>query len=118
MFEIILKCPEICFDYWEKYYIKQYQSFGINGYNMNEGGRTGFGYKHSEETKKIMSAANKGTKRIKRSEEHCKKLSEVQKGKTLSESTKSKIKEKRALQLFTEDTRKKMSESQIRRYSK
>lgn len=42
-------------DYWEKYYIKEYDSYN-NGYNSTLGGDTGvLGLKHSEETKKKIS---------------------------------------------------------------
>ena len=49
-----------------------------------------YGRKHTEDTKKKMSAAKKGTTL---SEEHKKKLSEANKGKTLSEEHKKKISE-------------------------
>lgn len=38
----------------EKYWIKYFDSFN-NGYNQNEGGTGGFGFRHSEETKNRMS---------------------------------------------------------------
>lgn len=37
-FEILLKCPSICFDYWEKYYISKYNSISPIGYNLEAGG--------------------------------------------------------------------------------
>jgi group I intron endonuclease len=38
-FEILIQCPNICFDYWEKYYIAKFDSTTPNGYNLTEGGQ-------------------------------------------------------------------------------
>lgn len=112
-FEIILECPEMCFDYWEKYYIKKYDSFGSNGYNMNGGGVSSFGYKHSEKTKQMLSDIQKGKSKPPRTEDHCRNLSNSQKGKIVSEETKTKIKEKRKEQIITDNHKQKISLSMI-----
>jgi hypothetical protein len=59
-FEIII----ICFDddrlIYEKQYIKKYNSLVPNGYNILEGGQEGvLGFKHSEETKRLISLKSK-----------------------------------------------------------
>lgn len=67
--ELIIFChtQEIA-DYWEMYFIQQYDSVN-KGYNIRLGGSRG---KHSEETKRKISASSKG--KIK-SEKHRKNLS-------------------------------------------
>jgi group I intron endonuclease len=59
-FEVLI----ICFDedrlIYEKEYIKKYNSLVPNGYNILEGGQEGvLGFKHSEETKKLISLKSK-----------------------------------------------------------
>ena len=44
----------------EIYWIKQYNSFGENGYNLCEGGGNTKGYHHTEESKRRMSEHHKG----------------------------------------------------------
>lgn len=61
-------------DWWEKYYIKHYNS-KENGYNLTEGGEGVAGFIFSEEARKKISEANKN-----RSEETRKKMSEALKG--------------------------------------
>ena len=82
--------------------ISKYDSLD-NGYNIRGGGSHG---KHSEETKRKMSEAQKGKKL---SEETKRKLSEIRKGK-LSEETKKKMSEARKGRV-SEETKRKISES-------
>lgn len=92
----------------EIYYIGYYDTYN-NGYNLTLGGGGNAGYKHSVETKKKMSKANKGKNnpmynvhRVgkdhpmygkKHSAEAVKKMSEAHKGKKLSSETKKKMSE-------------------------
>lgn len=88
--------------------------------NMTDGGE---GTKNiSESARKKISERRKGVRTLPidyiRTEEHCKKISESKKGKPSSfkgkkhsEETKAIIKEKRALQIFTEETRIKKSDA-------
>lgn len=57
-FAVLLKCPSMCFDYWEKYYINLLNSMTPIGYNLTSGGE----YKkfYSLETRQKISEANKG----------------------------------------------------------
>ena len=81
----------ICFDsdrfFYEKEYIKKYNSYGENGYNMTYGGEGGgfIGKKHTEETKKIIKEKTSGVNNPlfgkKRTSEEIKKISEKLKGK-------------------------------------
>lgn len=79
-------------DFFEKFYIRKYHTFGENGYNMTVGGGGTLGSTHtvSEETRRRLSEINKG-KHL--SDETRHKISEVQKGKVLSEETKRRISE-------------------------
>lgn len=80
----------ICFDedrfIYEKEYIKKYNTYGENGYNMTYGGEGGgfIGKKHSEETKKLIKERNSGKNHpqfgIKKSPEEVKRMSERMKG--------------------------------------
>lgn len=59
VFEILERCDNNDKAYQrEKYWIDYYDSFE-NGYNMNEGGTGGLGYKHTEEDRKRMSEIKK-----------------------------------------------------------
>lgn len=92
--EVIAKSSNIeyCRDVLEPYYIKQYNSYAPNGYNMTLGGEGTLGYSflhsdqtrekirnshlgkiHTEETKEKMRKAKLGKKRI-FSEEHKEKI--------------------------------------------
>lgn len=92
-------------DYWEKYYIQEFDScLGHNGYNAAIGGfHVGMtGLHHSEEAKKKMSAARFG-KRL--SEEHCKNLSKARKGKKFSDEHKRNLGNARRGKRHTEETK-------------
>lgn len=56
-FHIILECPNICFDYWEKHYIKENNCVVPNGYNLNHGGL--YNVVVSDKTKTKMSRSHK-----------------------------------------------------------
>lgn len=83
----------------EKYWIKEMDSFGENGYNMTEGGDGNLGRIWSDEQRKRMSQLNKGrNKGIPLSEETKRKIGEANKGKShpRSEETRRKISEHNA----------------------
>lgn len=78
----------------EMYYIRLYNTFE-KGYNLTLGGDGMVGFEHSEESKKKMSDAQKGSKNHNYgktfSEKHRRKMSEAQVGKYFSEKTRKKI---------------------------
>ena len=95
------------------------ESIGLNNLcNLTTGGEGTSGYKLSEETKKKMSEAKKGKKRV-FSDEHRKKLSEAKKknpinawkGKKLSEETKKKMSEAKRGKEFSDEHKKNTSEA-------
>ena len=47
-------------NFLERYYIRKFNSFGENGYNLTLGGEGALGYNFSEEQKKKMSEIRKG----------------------------------------------------------
>ena len=83
----------------EKYWIKEMDSFGENGYNMTEGGDGNLGRTWSEEQRKDMSLKKMGqNKGIPLKEETKRKIGEANKGKShpISEETRRKISEHNA----------------------
>jgi group I intron endonuclease len=103
-------------DYMEDHYITEYKSMmDENGYNMKRGGmKRCVGYKHTEETKKVLSKMRTG---VPISEEQKKKLSSSLKGKpkvwsqealeTMSERNKSNA----SGHIYTEEEKKKRSDA-------
>lgn len=85
-------------------YIKEYNSFGENGYNLCNGGNSNVGYKHSDETILKM-------KQRRHSENSKSKLSLAHFGKVLSESTKDKIRQINIGKKASVETKSKMSAS-------
>lgn len=75
-FEILKECPNEDMNYWEKYYIKMYNSKKPYGYNATDGGDSI--YEITEETRKKMSIAQRGRKH---SEESKKKIGDANRGK-------------------------------------
>lgn len=112
----------------ERFWIAEYRSRGKAQYNIADGGQGGSG-KHSEESKKKVSEANKGqipwNKGKSPSEETKKKLSEANKGKSgywtgkhHSEEHKKKISEALKGKHPSEETKKKISEAKKGRHWK
>ena len=75
-------------DMAEKMYIEQYNTKGLKGYNLTNGGGGILGYSHSEETKQKISSSEKGKSASKIT---LWKMSKANKGKRLSQETKQKI---------------------------
>jgi group I intron endonuclease len=72
-------------NYLEIYYIEKYNTFIGEGYNSTKGGHGCSGWKHSEETKRIIGEKSKEQIRKPLTNEQRKKLSDFQKDKTLVE---------------------------------
>jgi len=85
-------------DFWEKQYIKIFNSLFPNGYNLNLGGN-GVG-EHSEEVKRKISEATMGKKNHNF-------------GKIVSKETRKKMSVANKDYIFTEEHRKNLSESMI-----
>lgn len=68
--------------------IAAFNSLAPAGYNLTAGGDGTHGYAHTDETKRRVSAAQKGRAF---SEEHRRRLSEARKGKKMSDEQKQKI---------------------------
>jgi len=108
----------------ERYWIREFGTKKPNGYNLTEGGDGVYGYKHSKETKRKLSEANKGkspSKETKRklceagrnrklSEEHKRKIGEAHKGKSPSEETRMKLSEANKGKKLSKEVRKRLSE--------
>lgn len=121
-FTILLECPPICFDYWEKYYINKLNTIRPNGYNLKGGGLYNVTVSGETLEKMKMShlgqlAWNKGHSLPSLSNEHKLKISDSLKGikrGPLSEKTKELIREKRKNQILppaSHETCRKISEA-------
>lgn len=90
--EILCEClSKDELDEKEKYYIKKYDTIGPKGYNLTVGGEGSWGFKHSRET--------------------IKKLSDMNKGKVVTEETRKKMSNSFTGRKHSEETKRKMSES-------
>jgi group I intron endonuclease len=100
-------------DYREIYWIREYDSVK-SGYNIAVGGGVGIsfkGKKHSEETKRKMSAWQIGRKRTAETVERMRKSLTGKKYGPKSEETKEKIRLKNIGKIVSEETKKKLSAS-------
>ncbi len=124
-------------NYWEIFYIQLFKNWGFDLVNKTEGGDGGKGFKHSDETKKIISEHSKkqvftderklnislgklgkkcpkcGRKGHKHSEETKKKIGEKSKGRTwsLSEEAKKKIGERNKGKIMPYEMKKRISDT-------
>lgn len=106
-FTIICECDENQLNTMEEYYILELMSYDRRvGYNKTYGGG---GCRATEETKNKISE-NSGSRRP----EVRKKLSEANKGKTLSEECRKKISKSLKGRIISEEHRKKLSENNAR----
>lgn len=85
-FELLKECPNEEMNYWEMYYIKEYNTKKPYGYNSTDGGDSA--YEITDETKAKIAAALRGRKH---SPEHNAKVAAAKRGKKRSEETKLKI---------------------------
>ncbi len=106
--EILQECDTIEeLNQLEIFYIGYYNTFGNNGYNLTVGGKSGLvGFKHTDESKRKMSEAQKGKKL---SEETKRRMSKVQKNKVVSKETRRKISEGHKGFKLPEKVRRKIS---------
>ncbi len=100
--KLCYEVPDSELDEQERYWIEKYKTTDPEyGYNIQSGGKNGFAFPHSEE--------------------HCRKISESQIGRVVTEKTRERISEaKRGSHLpkKSEITRRRMSESQRLRRQK
>ena len=119
IFTLLEECPKDKLNEREKFYIEKYDTFDTkHGMNLTSGGDSNV--KMSREAKEKISKAKKGKSiphliGFKHDEKTKKRLAELATdnknwlGKNHSEETKAKIREKRKHQIFTEETRRKLS---------
>ena len=103
---------------YEIEYIAKYNSVAPNGYNLTLGGDSG---KHSAETLRKLSEANKGKNNAMFGKTHStetrRKMSESQKGRVHSLETRRKISEATKGKTLSLETRQKLSEARKGKYS-
>ena len=75
-------------NYWEEYYIREYNSLAPGGYNLQTGGNS---RKHTEETKRKMTQS-----KLRMSDETKQKISAARLGVPHSECTKQKMRKPKA----------------------
>lgn len=85
-FELLKECPNEEMNYWEMYYIKEYNTKKPYGYNSTDGGDSA--YERTEETKAKLSAALKTSEKAKIARV---KIAAKLRGRKLSDETKAKM---------------------------
>lgn len=86
---------------------------GRTGFNIRHIADSNLGLKHSEETKRKMSEAQRGQKRGPISEEHKRKLNDAWRGQKHSEETKLKISKAHRGRKHSEESRRNMSAAHL-----
>lgn len=103
----------------EKSMIAQYNTIAPNGYNISEGGRGISGYRHTEETKKIISEKHKGSNNYFYGKKHTQEtkdyISSINRGRVLTLEQRSKISKNTKGVPRTLEVRKKISEKNLGR---
>ena len=99
--KVLKECDDSESDYWEEYYIKEYNTKYPNGYNMSDGGKGVPNVFVSEETKDKISKAKKGKHLSKETVEKMKGRIPWIKGKYHTEESKQKM--SKALHRFYEN---------------
>lgn len=103
-FQILLECPTDMLDVWERDMINLYDTLYPNGYNMRGGGKQEY-TDICEESRIKMSEGTKGNKRRPLTEEHRRKISQSNKGKSHGKGIPKPP--------FTEEHRKNLSKSKM-----
>jgi hypothetical protein len=93
----------------EIFWIAYFRTLGCDLLNRSDGGDGAKGHKPSLATRRRLSVALKGKKKPTPAE--IERIASLNRGKKLSESTKSKIRTARARQIITEEARQKISAS-------
>ena len=109
----------------EPYYIREYNSFGSNGYNMTFGGeQVMLGKTHSLEAREKIKKARarqvhpRGMLGKHCSDEHKRKIREANLGRIVSNSTREKLSKAGIGHIVSEETRKKLSIAAKKQFSK
>jgi group I intron endonuclease len=112
---IIQYCDINELDYWEQYYIKEWNTKVPNGYNLTDGGEGVFGYIHTEISKEKIRKAISG---IIRSEEARNNMCKAQSGennpnygKVMSDERKKKISQSHIGLHLSKETRELLSKN-------
>lgn len=117
-FEILKECPNKDMNYWEMYYIKEYNTKKPYGYNSTDGGDST--YERTEETKAKIAAALRGKpnpktatarRGMKLSEETKAKIGVASRGRKHSEETKEKIAATKRGRKCPEETKAKIADT-------
>lgn len=98
-----------CLTTMEPYFISEYNTYGINGYNMTRGGDGVNGYVFTEEARKKMSIAAKGKKKGPLPADVKNKISLAKKGIPKTQEHKDKLAAALIGNKQSEETRKKKS---------
>jgi len=106
-------------DEMEFHYIKQYDSFKPNGYNLTMGGEGMYGFKHSEKSKKKIGLKSKGKNNgmygRKRSQRVKDAISKVNKGRKLTEEQLKKWSDVKLGTKHSKETKRKMKDIALKR---
>lgn len=124
--EVLEICDISELDCRECHWIESLDTIRPNGYNLKSGGANG---RHSESSKQKMSEAHKGKNNYwygrKLSDEHKEKLSKAQRGrkhhlygKKRPLKFRQRISESNHNRVYSEETKRKISESQYKRWKK
>lgn len=94
-------------EFWEKFYITKYRGLGLKLVNGTEGG-DGL-HNPTEEVRRKISNSNKGKKKPPRTKEHCRKISKLKSGRICSIETRQKISQALRERKIKKETRQKLS---------
>jgi group I intron endonuclease len=107
VFSVVERCSEEVLIEREQHYLDELDPY----FNTCKVAGSVLGVKHSKETRRKISKAQKGKKKPPFSKEHRRKLSEANKGRELSEETRRKMSKAKKGRECSEETRRKLSEA-------